>query len=369
VSASADSAREGATPRAPRRAAATSARRRELATAAIALLAAVAIGSALMMIVRRSPGDVWLAMIARTASDPSKLGQILYRATALTLTGLSVSLALDAGLFNIGGEGQLTLGILACAVVGAALPRGTPAVVAIPVCTLAAAAGGAAIGALIGALRVARGAHEVITSIMLNEIVAGIALWIGNAYLFQNGTTTGPAIAPGAELPQLPLAGSAANVSIALAALVVAGVWWVGARTTWGQALRAVGSDPEAARSVGIAVGRVRVLAMTAAGALAGLGATNFVLGHRHAFEEGLGRGFGFVGISAALLGRLHPLGIAAASLLLGFLSVGGLAVGDKVPKELTEILQGVVVLAIAVAVPWVRRAARARARSEDVIA
>ncbi|MCX5746042.1 MAG: ABC transporter permease [Proteobacteria bacterium] len=330
--------------------------RREVATVGIALLAALAIGSALILVAGRSPGHVWFAMLARTLGDPYLFGQILYKATGLALTGLAVALALDAGLFNIGAEGQLTAGVLACAVVGQALPAGTPAILAIPACTLAAALAGAAIGVTIGALRVTRGAHEVITSIMLNAIVVGVALWIGNAVLFRGGATRGGAIVAGAELPPLGLAGSAANASIVIAALCVGGMWWLRARTTWGAAWRAVGRDPAAARSVGIGVGRVQILAMLGSGALAGLAATNFVLGHKHAFEEGLGRGTGLLGISAALLGRLHPLGVALAAILLGFLSVGGLAVNDLVPKELTEMLQGVVLLSVAVAVPWVRR-------------
>jgi general nucleoside transport system permease protein len=322
----------------------------------IALLASMAIGSVLMLIVGRSPGDVWWSMVTRVCGDRYQLGQVLYKATALALTGLAVSIPLDAGLFNIGGEAQLGAGIFACAVTGMALPTGTPAVLAIPVCVLAAVAAGGAIGALIGGLRVARGAHEVITSIMLNAIVAGVVLVEGMNHIFRGGTTTGPPIAPGAELPSLGLAGSAANTSILLAAGAVALVWWLRARTTWGQAWLAVGRDPEAARSVGISVGRVQVWVMTGAGALAGLAATSFVMGHKHALEEGLGRGAGLLGISAALLGRLHPVGVALASLLLGFLSVGGLAVGDKVPKELTEMLQGVVVLAVAVALAWERK-------------
>jgi simple sugar transport system permease protein len=329
---------------------------RELQAAAIALLASIAIGSVLMLVAGKSPGTVWWAMLTRTATDPYNLGQVLYKATALTLAGLSVSIALDAGLFNIGAEAQLGAGVLACAVVGAALPAGTPGIVAIPVCLIAAAAAGAVIGAAIGALRAWRGAHEVITSIMLNAIVAGVALWIGNAALFQGGTTTGPAIVPGAELPRLGFGGSAANASLLIAALAVAGVWWLRARTTWGQAWLAVGRDPEAARSVGISVERTQLYVMIGAGALAGLTAANFVLGHKHAFEEGLGRNTGFLGISVALLGRSHPFGVAAAAVVLGFLSVGGLAVGDLVPKELTEMLQGVVVLAVAAAGPWVRR-------------
>src|SRR5262249_3135623 len=120
------------------------------------------------------------------------------------------AVALDAGLFNIGGEAQLAAGVIACATVGAALPAGTPWPVAIPVCIAAAAAAGGAIGAAIGAMRVYRGAHEVISSFMFNAIVGGVALWLGNEVVFRPGTTSGPPIAPGAELPELGLGGSSA---------------------------------------------------------------------------------------------------------------------------------------------------------------
>ncbi|MBA3452263.1 MAG: ABC transporter permease [Deltaproteobacteria bacterium] len=310
----------------------------------------------MMLAAGKAPGHVWSLMVTRTLGDPYLLGQVLYKATGVTLTGLAVALALDAGLFNIGAEGQVTAGVLACAVVGVTLPAGTPAVIAIPLCLLAAAAAGGAVGAAIGVLRVTRGAHEVITSIVLNSIVVGVALWIGNEWLFRGGTTTGGKIAPGAMLPQLGFGGSAVNASLVIAMLAVAAVWWLRNRTTWGQAWRAVGQDPSAARSVGISVGRVQILVMTGSGALAGIAAANFVMGHKHAFEEGLGRGTGLLGIAAALLGRMHPIGVAIAALVLGFLSSGGLAVADVVPKELTEMLLGVVVLAVAAAGPWVRR-------------
>lgn len=331
--------------------------RRELQAAAIALLASIAIGSALMLIAGKSPGGVWAAMLSRTFSDPYAIGQLLYKATGLVLTGLSVSIALDAGLFNIGAEGQLTAGVLVCALVGVALPAGTPAIIAVPLCALAAALAGGAVGAAIGALRVTRNAHEVITSIMLNAIVAGVALYAGNRLIFRGGTTRGATIVDGAQLPQLGLGGSSANASLVLALLAVAAVWWLRSQTTWGQAWRAVGQSPDAARTTGLPVARVQVLVMAGAGALAGLAATNFVLGHKHAFEEGLGRGTGIWGISAALLGRMHPAGVVLAAVVLAFLSTGGLAVADLVPKELTEMLQGVVVLAVAAAGPWVRRA------------
>ena len=330
--------------------------RRELAAAAIALLASIAIGSLLMLVFGASPGRVWWHMLERVAGERYWSGELLYRATALVLCGLSVSLALDAGLFNIGAEGQVTAGVFACSLVGSALPADTPAILAIPACLLAATAAGAAIGALIGVLRATRGAHEVITSIMLNYIVVGVTLWMGNSFVFRGGTTRGAEIVAGATLPQLGFAGSSANAALAIAIVAVGAMWWLRARTTWGRAWRAVGQEPAAARSVGISVKRVQILVMAGSGALAGLAASNFVMGHKHAFEFGLGSGVGLLGISAALLGRTHPLGIAIASIVLSFLSAGGLAVAEEVPKELTEMLQGVVLLAIAAAGPWVAR-------------
>jgi simple sugar transport system permease protein len=321
----------------------------------VALLASMAVGSTLMLIVGASPGHVWWQMIVRVVTSRYQIGQVLYKATGLALTGLAVSIPLDAGLFNIGGEAQLGAGIFACALVGVALPAGTPAVLAIPACVLAAMAGGALIGWLIGFLRAKRGAHEVITSFMFNAIVAGVVLVEGSEYIFQGGTTTGPPIAPGAQLPQLPLAGSAVSVALFIAVGAVALVWWLRSRTTWGQAWLAVGRDPDAARSVGISVARVQIWVMTGAGALAGLAATSFVMGHKHALEQGLGAGTGLIGIVAALLGRLSPVGVGLASLLLGFLSVGGLAVGNLIPEEVTEMLLGVVLLAVAVAAAWER--------------
>jgi simple sugar transport system permease protein len=331
--------------------------KREATAAIVAVLASVAFGSALMLVVGRSPASVWWAMITRTASDPYSLGQVLFKASALALTGLSVAIARDAGLFNIGAEGQLSAGALACAALGEALPVDTPGILALPLCLLAAAAAGGLVGLAIGALRAKRDANEVITSIMLNAIVAGIALWIGNRVLFVGGTTTGTPIAPGAELPQLPLRGSAANASLFVALAAVALVLWLRERTTWGIAWRTVGRDPAAARAVGISVARVQIAVMTGAGALAGLAATNEVLGHVHAFQDGLGRGVGIAGISVAMLGRIHPLSVLAAALFLGFLSAGGLTVAGDVPKELIEMLQGVVILAVAAAGPWARRA------------
>jgi simple sugar transport system permease protein len=243
--------------------------------------------------------------------------------------------------------------------------------VALPLCLLAGALAGGLLGALPGALRAWRGAHEVINTIMLNFIVAALALWAGNAGAFVGETTSTAAIVEGARLPNLGFAGSAVSASFFLALLAAAGVWFFLARTRAGFRWRAVGGNPGGAENAGIRVQRTYFWAMTVSGVLAGLAASNWVLGYKHHFEEGLGRNTGYMGIAVALLGRTHPVGIVAAALLFGVLSEGGLAASELVPKELVEVLQAVIILAIAATLPasreMARRVASARAPSEEV--
>jgi simple sugar transport system permease protein len=332
--------------------------RRELEIAVFAALLVLAAGSGLILAFGESPLRVWGAMLSRTLGDASALGDVLYKATLLCFTGLAVAFALDAGLFNIGVEGQLVAGTLACAVAGSALAPGTPAIVAIPICVAAAAVAGAAMGAIAGVLRARRNAHEVITGIMLNEIIAGAALWLGNAVLFEGGTTRGAIIVPGAALPAVGLGGSPASAAILFAVVVAAVVWALRARSRWGARWRAAGASPSAAESFGVPLRQVQIWMMVASGAIAGFAATGLVLGHKHGFEEGLGRGYGYLGVAVGLLGRRHPVGVVIAAVLFGFLSQGGLLVADLVPKELTELLIGFAVLAVAVAAPLVVRLA-----------
>jgi simple sugar transport system permease protein len=155
------------------------------------------------------------------------------------------------------------------------------------------------------------------------------------------------------------LHGSAANWTIAVAVLAALVVGVLLFRTRFGYNLRAVGLQPDAAEAGGIRVPAVWVWAMALAGALAGLGGTNFVLGYKGYYEDGLAGGSGFMGIAVALVGRNHPLGVLLASLLFATLSQGGLAIHAAVPKQLVEVLQATVILALAASVPEVRRLVR----------
>jgi len=332
--------------------------RREAFTIGVALLVAMVAGSVLILSYGESPANVYGKMIAQTWGTSAGFGQVLFKATPLVFTGLAVALAFRAGLFNIGGEGQMTAGMLATAVVGAGLPAGTPWVLALPLAVCAGAAAGAALGAIPGVLKARYGAHEVINTIMLNFIAGAVALWLGNEWLFVGETTHTAEIVAGARLPGLGLAGSAANASAVLAVLAAVGAWYYVERTRGGFELRAVGLSPMAAENAGIDIGKRIIVAMSASGALAGLVGANYVLGYKHYFENDLGRNVGFMGIAVALLGRNHPAGVVVAALLFGTLSHGGLelAVSGMVPKELVDVLQAIIILAVAATSSEVRR-------------
>ncbi len=324
---------------------------------AVALLVAMAAGSVLILIFGQSPANVYGVLLSKTWGNAHGIGQTLFKSTPLIFTGLSVALAFRAGLFNIGCEGQLLVGSFACALVGSALPMSTPALLAVPLAIAVAGLAGGALGAIPGALRAYTGSHEVINTIMLNFIASAAVLWAGNRFFFVEETTHTAEIVSTAELPSLGISGSALNGSFFLA-FACAGLFWVLMdRSRRGFELRAVGLSPLAAENAGIDVRRSIVVAMTLSGAIAGIVGANFVLGYKHYFEEGLGRGMGFMGIAVALLGRNNPIGIIFAALLFGTLSNGGLEVNAFVPKELIEVLQAVIILAVAITSATTQRA------------
>ena len=343
--------------------------REALLPSLVALLVAAIVGDVLIVVFGQSPGAVYRLLLEGTWGNPYGFGQVLYKATTLTFTGLSIAFALRAGLFNIGAESQLAAGGFVAALVGLALPAGLPWIVMLPVYLAAAAAGGGVVGLMAGELKSRFGAHEVITTIMLNFIVLALLSYLTSTYLKVPETLHTSEIHSGA-LPRLSdflsaFHGSAANLVIVIAALACVAAWWYLFRTRRGFELRAVGLQPEAAEYGGVRPGTVWIRAMTISGAIAGLGGLNFVLGYKHYYEEGFAGGAGFLGIAVALVGGTHPLGVALAALLFATISQGGLAVNALVPKQFVEVLQAVVIIAVAVSVPEVRRLLRAQRRAD----
>jgi general nucleoside transport system permease protein len=339
-----------------------------LLPAVVALLIAALVGDVLIITYGQSPGAVYRLLIQGTWGNAYGLGQVLYKATTLTFTGLSVAIGLRAGLFNIGAESQLAAGGFVAAIVGTLLPAGIPALIVLPLFILAAAVGGGVVGGTAGILKAKWGAHEVITTIMLNFIVLALLNYLTVAH-FKVFDTLHTADIRSGLIPRLSAVlpafhGSAANLVLLLALAVVAAAWWYLFRSRAGYELRAAGLQPDAAEYGGVRVTTIWWKAMLLSGAVAGVGGLNFVLGYKHYYEDGFSTGAGFLGIAVALVGRNNPVGVVLAALLFGTLSQGGLAVNALVPKQMVEVLQAVVIIAVATSVPEVRRVLRSVRRS-----
>lgn len=326
-----------------------------LLTPVLAVLAAFLIGGILIALIGENPLEIYGKMFERTLGTPYGFGQTLYRATPLMLTGLAVAIPFQAGLFNIGGEGQALIGAFACALVGAWIPSSTPALLAVGLCLGTAAVAGGSWGAIAGALKVRFGVNEVITTIMLNFIAAALVGYLLTNHFAVPATAHTPEIAESARLARLDLFGgffqrAPVNLALLLSLAAVAGAHFLVFKTKSGYELRAVGLNIEAARYAGINVGLHILGSMTIAGALAGLTAANFVMGYKYYFEFGATSGVGFLGIAVAMLANANPAWIALSAFLFGVLDYGGLTINAYVPKEIFLIIQALVILFIIVA-------------------
>ena len=284
----------------------------------------------------------------------------LVQAAPLLLAALGVGLAFKAGLFNIGAQGQFLLGAIGC-VAASQLVSDSGPWVAIPVALVAGALIGALWGFIPGFLKAVSGAHEVVTTIMLNFVALALLSWL----------ITGPLRQPRSPNPVTPTVGDAAlpiligrdgHVGILLAFALVPIIWFILYRTTLGFEIRAVGANPDASRYAGMKPRRLVTLTMSIAGLLAGMAGTINILGINHQMNATFSTTVGFDSITVALLGRSHPAGIALAALLFGAMRAGAgtMQIRAGVPAELVDLLQAVILLFL-VASPVVRRLFRLR--------
>jgi general nucleoside transport system permease protein len=310
--------------------------------------------------------DLGLPLTAYAALFEGSLGsdagrvETLVQAAPLLLAGLGIGLGFKAGLFNIGGQGQFLMGAVA-AVAAAGIVKGTPPIVAIPVAVIAGCAAGAAWGFVPGFLKAVSGAHEVVTTIMLNYVALAVLSWL----------VAGPLRLPKSPQPVTADVGNAAfpilvgnhgHIGILIALLAAPIVWFLLYRTTLGFEIRAVGANPDAARYAGMKPRRLIILTMSIAGLLAGLAGTGNILGINHQMSATFSTTVGFDAITVALLGRSHPYGIVLASLLFGAMRAGAALMQIKagVPVELVDVVQSIILLFL-VASPVLRRLFRLR--------
>ncbi|MBM3469678.1 MAG: ABC transporter permease [Armatimonadetes bacterium] len=352
---------------------------------AAAPLLAIAFGavvaSGIILAIGKDPLEVYGLMLRFNLTRSDSVAAILLKATPLTFAGLAVALSFRANLWNIGVEGQYAVGAFAAAYVAFGV-RGLPAAIHLPLAVLTGVAGGALWALLPIVLKLRRGAHEVITSIMMNYIAAALVLYL-LADVFRDPTQAGtprvrtPLFEDSARIPLLrpvlQLVGigipehSALNWFLPLGLVLCLAAAYLLARTRFGYEVRAVALNPDAAEAAGIRIARTQFYMFLASGAVAGLVGLSDVLGFFGYFDIDFPKGLGFLGISVALLARNDPLGVVPAALLFGFLDRGaqGVQVFSGVPREVITILQAVIILAIVVGYELVTRYVRAQRKRE----
>jgi general nucleoside transport system permease protein len=279
------------------------------------------------------------------------LSETAVSATPLILAGLSVAVAFQAGLFNIGATSQFIGGAMLATWLGFAVSM--PPVVHVIVCVLGGFAGGAVTGWVVGLLKAVTGAHEVIVTIMLNYILIDLLSYLlGTSVLQRPGRTDliSPDIAGNAHLPLLAGSHLRINAGFLLALACAAGVWWLMNRSTLGFEFRSVGANPNAARSAGMSVGRTWILVMLVAGGLAGLAGSSVVQGTDFSLTFQTYGTYGIDAITVALLGRARPLGVVLAALLFGALHAGAplMQVSASTPVDIVEVIQALIVMFVA---------------------
>jgi ABC-type uncharacterized transport system permease subunit len=301
------------------------------------------------------------ALLEGAFGSQSGLLNTILDATPLVLGGLAVGVGFKAGLFNIGGHGQFLLAATLAAGVGSTLAS-APALVAVPASLVAGMLAGAAWGFIPGALKAWTGAHEVVTTIMLNSIADAVI-----AYLI-----LGPFLAPGFSFSRTGDLGNAAlpiiigeniHAGVLLAIAAVPAVWWLLYKSTLGFEIRSVGANPNAARYAGMRPAVLIIFTMSFSGFLFAIAGATEILGVSGYMIPSYGTSIGFDSIAVALLGRSHPFGIAAAALLFGALRAGAglMQIRATIPVEIVDVIQAVILLFLAADVV-VRRIFRIRA-------
>ncbi len=324
----------------------------------ISIILASILSAGVILAIGESPIDAFKLMVDGALMRSSGWGYTLYYATNFIFTGLAVSVAFHARLFNIGGEGQAMLGGLGVALMCLFVPWPHWTLAILGSC-VAAATFGAAWALIPAYLQAKRGSHIVITTIMFNFIAASLLNYLLVNQLRPRGSME-PATAVFPEATHLPsfqdmfstaaspmFRGAPANVTFFLALIACVLVWLLIWRTRLGYEIRALGHSETAAKYAGIRLVKITVVAMLISGALAGMMAVNTTQGEAERLLLNSTENAGFIGIAVALMGRNHPFGVFLAAVLFGFLYQGGaeLALWTNIPRELITVIQALVIL------------------------
>ena len=322
-----------------------------VAGSVLAVLVALAVGAIVIAVAGHNPWEAYRALAEGALGSRRGRAETLVYAAPLVLGGLSFGVAARAGLFNIGIEGQLVMGGFAAGLIGS-LDMGLPGALHLPLAVFGAALAGGIWGLIPGVLKATTGAHEVITTIMLNYLAFRLITYSiqkQSGWLPVDPQVQGTnRVLDGARLPIL-LERTRLHAGVLLALVAALVLWYVLFKTTFGYRLRTVGLSRGAASYGGIHWGRTIAIAMALAGLLGGLAGAGETLG-LHGRHSGTPPGLGFTAIAVGLVGRNHPIGIIFSGLLFGLLSAGAPAMQSQsdVSREIVLVLQGLVIFAVA---------------------
>jgi simple sugar transport system permease protein len=323
------------------------------------LLVAFLISGFVVWLIGENPLDALVLLVQGALGNGEGIGFTLFYATSFIFTGLSVAIAIHAGLFNIGSEGQAYVGGLGCALAALALDRYVPWYVTMPFAVAGSAIFGAAWAFIPAWLQARRGSHIVITTIMFNFIASAMMNFLLVHVLIVPGKMAPETrtFLEGGQLPKLDwlmamfgstIGAAPLNVSFLIALVMCALVWFLVWRTKLGYEMRTLGLSHTAAVYAGIPYARTVIIAMLISGGLAGMMALNPVMGASARLQVEFVGGAGFVGIAVSLMGRNHPFGIILAAILFGILYQGGDALSFDMPditRDMVVVIQGLVIL------------------------
>lgn len=336
-----------------------------------AVLLALAVGAGIMLVCGHNPLEGYGALIEGALGKPRAIGNTLAKTVTLCLTGLAMSLAAKAGVFNVGGEGQLYLGAMAAAVVGAQLDA--PAWLVTLLSLLAAMAAGGLYALLPGALKVKWKVDEVITTIMLNSIAIYLCAYLSSGpwKTSQGNRVSGTdTLADGLRFSRL-IPGSSLTTAIFAAAIMALLVWYVMSKTATGYEMKLTGQNRRFAFFSGLKVDTLTIGAMTVSGAMCGLAGMFEVYGLKGSYQDGISNEFYFDGLLVAMIMGYNPVGIIGMSILFAVLRIGatGMELHAGVPGEIYRIIQSVIIFFMAggsgISAAWQARRARNQARRE----
>lgn len=328
---------------------------KEMLIPLLAVGIALLIGAGIIAYLGESPVDAYYYLFTGAFVGKRAIARTLLEATPMIFTGLSVLFAFKAGMFNIGGQGQVIMGGLTAAAVGAFVHNA--GINNVFVILILAGLAGFAWAAIAGFLKAKLGVHEVISTIMLNYIAMNFEQYALN-YPLKAGGPSGPSpqtppVFESARLMQLlPSTREAFNAGFIVALIAVVVVWYIMEKTILGYEIKAVGNNPTAAENAGINVAWITALSLGIAGSLSALAGAERILGGvgQYTYRQGIMASYGFDGIAVALLGKNSPIGAVLAAILFATLRVGGRSMqfNTSVPSQIVIILQAIIILLIA---------------------